>query len=184
MRSVCLFHQGPLEAVRRVAIDTSSRTSVALLRLLLQARLSREPEYVPMPPDPAAMLAACDAALVIGDAALYFDSDVRRWDLGQAWRELTGHPFVYAFWAGRPGAVQPTHVEALQVALAAGLRALPQIAQAWNTRAALGESYLRENIVFELGPAELQGLREFYRRAHAAGLIPRVPELRFYAQHS
>jgi chorismate dehydratase len=130
------------------------------------------------------MLASCDGALLIGDPALYFDGQVSRWDLGQAWRELTGHPFVFAFWAGRADALSAPQVRALQDALVAGQRALPGIAAAWNERAELNESYLRENIVFELGPAELQGLREFYRRAHAAGLIPRIPELRFYAHHS
>jgi chorismate dehydratase len=184
VRSVCLFHRGPLENLRRVALDTSSRTSAALLRLVLRARLGRDPEYVPLPPDPKAMLSACDAALLIGDPALYLESDLERWDLGQAWRELTGLPFVFAFWAGRPDALDVPQVRALQDALAAGQRALPQIAAAWNEHAALNERYLRENIVYELGPAELSGLREFYRRAHEAGLIPSVPELRFYAHHS
>jgi predicted solute-binding protein len=130
------------------------------------------------------MLSACDAALLIGDPALYLESDLERWDLGQAWQELTGHPFVFAFWAGRPEALDVSQVHALQAALVAGKRAVPQIAAAWNDRAALNERYLRENIVYELGPAEISGLREFYRRAHAAALIPRVPELRFYAHHS
>ena len=104
-------------------------------------------------------------------------------DLNRNYYLLT-KPFVFAFWAGRPEALDVPHVQALQAALAAGQQALPQIAAAWNAHAALNERYLRENIVFELGPAEISGLREFYRRAHAAGLIPRIPELRFYAHHS
>jgi predicted solute-binding protein len=46
----------------------------------------------------------------------------------------------------------------------------------------VNEAYLRENIVFTFGEEEVAGLREFYRRAHALGLVPRVPELRFHAR--
>lgn len=183
VRSVSLIHRAPLSELRRVALDRSSRTSVALLRLLLRARLGREPEYVEMAPDLPAMLQACDAALIIGDPALYLESVAQRLDLAQAWRELTGLPFVFAVWAGRPEAVDAGRVRALQAALQAGLRALPEIAAAYNEHAALNESYLRSNVHYHLGPDELRGLREFYARAHAAGLIPSVPELRFHAQH-
>jgi chorismate dehydratase len=184
VRSVNLFHSGPLEAVRRVALDTSSRTSVALLKILLRERLPREPEYVPMPPSLPRMLAAADAALLIGDPALYLQTDVPRLDLGQAWQETTGLPFVYAFWAGPLGVVTAEHVAALQASLRAGLAAIPSIAATYNGygagRGAESESYLRSNIVFTLGEAELAGLREFFRRAHANALIPRQPELRFH----
>ena len=70
VRSVCLFHHGPLEKIRRVALDTSSRTSVALAKVLLRERLGRSPQYVPMAPSLVDMLAVADAALLIGDPAL------------------------------------------------------------------------------------------------------------------
>ena len=194
VRSVCLFHRRPLGEVRRVALDSSSRTSAALLRILLRERLGRDPEYVVMPPSVPEMLAAADAALLIGDRALYFEGDESRLDLGKEWTERTGLPFVWAFWAGRPDAAGPVEVERLQSALAAALLALPAIAGAYNgagipgrtkgeprlDRAALNEDYLRRNIAFRLGEAESAGLREFYRRAHGLGLITREPELRFY----
>jgi chorismate dehydratase len=186
VRSVCLFHHGPLERVRRVALDTSSRTSAALVRVLLRERLGRDPQYVPMGPSLVDMLAVADAALLIGDPALDHEGNAARLDLGQAWLELTGLPFVFAFWAGRPGAVGSAGVRRLQEALASGLGALPQIAAAHAggdaRRAAKYEAYLRERIVFRLGEEEQEGLREFYRRAHALSLIPAVPELRFHAE--
>ncbi len=186
VRSVCLFHHGPLERVRRVALDTSSRTSAALVRILLRERLGRDPQYVPMGPSLVDMLAVADAALLIGDPALDHEGNAARLDLGQAWLELTGLPFVFAFWAGRPGAVGSAGVRRLQEALASGLGALPQIAAAHAggdaRRAAKYEAYLRERIVFRLGEEEQEGLREFYRRAHALSLIPAVPELRFHAE--
>ncbi|HVR69576.1 MAG TPA: menaquinone biosynthesis protein [Vicinamibacteria bacterium] len=184
VRSVNLFHRVPLEAVRRVALDVSSRTSVALARVLLHERLGRDPEYVPSAPSVPAMLAGADAALVIGDHALYFEGPGDRLDLGAEWTARTGLPFVFAFWAGPAGVVTPAGVARLQAALAAGLDALGAIASSYNglgaSRAALNEAYLRGNIVYALGAAEAEGLREFYRRAHALGLVARVPELRFH----
>jgi chorismate dehydratase len=186
VRSVCLFHHGPLERVRRVALDTSSRTSSALVKILLRERLGRHPQYVPMAPSLVDMLAVADAALMIGDPALDHDQGAARLDLGDEWLRLTGLPFVFAFWAGRPGAVNPAGVRRLQEALACGREALAAIARAHAggapAKAAGYEAYLRENIVFRLGEQEQAGLREFYRRAHALSLIPAVPELRFHAE--
>ena len=184
VRSVCLYYEGPLGAVRRVALDTSSRTSVALVKILLRERLGEDPEYVPMGPSLDDMLAAADAALLIGDPALYATSDVPRLDLGEEWTKATGLPFVYAFWAGRAGVVGREEVERLQESLRLGLAAIPEIAARYEPgrgREDVSASYLRENIVFTLGEEEKAGLASFYRRAHALGLIPRVPELRFHA---
>jgi chorismate dehydratase len=183
VRSVNLYHRVPVEEIRRVALDTSSRTSVALTRVLLRERLGRDPEYQQGTPDIAAMLRDNDAALVIGDPALYYDGDARRLDLGEEWLRSTGLPFVFAFWAGRPGVVSAAQVARLQEAAARGLAQLDTVALAYNghaERAALNEDYLRRNMVYALGENELSGLREFYRRAHALSLIPRVPELRFH----
>lgn len=186
VRSVCLFHRGPLERVRRVALDTSSRASVGLVRVLLHARLGRDPEYVRMPPGLGAMLGQADAALLIGDPALDAETDALRLDLGEEWTRLTGLPFVYAFWAGPVGAVDPSGVKRLQQALASGLASLGDIAlrqaQGEPVRAAKYEAYLRDNIVYRLGEAEQAGLMEFFRRAHALALVPAVPELRFHEQ--
>jgi chorismate dehydratase len=186
VRSVCLFHRQPFERVRRVALDSSSRASAGLVRVLLHARLGRDPEYVRMAPGLDAMLAEADAALLIGDPALDLETDVPRLDLGEEWTRITGLPFVYAFWAGPAGAVDRQGVRTLQRALAAGLDALPEIAareaRGDAARAAKYESYLRDNIVYRLGEAERAGLVEFLRRAHALCLVPAVPELRFHGE--
>jgi chorismate dehydratase len=184
VRSVLLVHLRPVESLRRVALDTSSRTSVALARLLLRERLGHDPEYVAAAPDVSAMLETADAAVIIGDPALYYAGPGARLDLGAEWAARTGLPFVYAFWAGPPGALDPEHVAALQQATARGLINVKKVASTYNiggpTRAALNEEYLRENIVYALGETELAGLVEFYRRCRAHGLIAREPELRFH----
>jgi chorismate dehydratase len=184
VHSVCLFLSKALPDVRRVALDTSSRTSVALARVLLRAELGSEPEYLPMPPAIPDMLARADAALVIGDPALYYDGEAVRLDLGAWWTDVTGLPFVWAVWAGRPGVIDAGGVARLQAAMESGRRAFAAIAASWAggdaRRAELNEEYLRTNIVYALGKPEQAGLAEFYRRAAAAGLIETAPELRFH----
>jgi chorismate dehydratase len=184
VRSVRLLLRRPLEQVRRVALDRSSRASQALLKVLLRERLGRAPEYVEMPPDPATMLASADAALLIGDPALYLDLPGEALDLGQEWTRVTSLPFVYAFWAGRPGVADAAAVARLQQAVRQGQAGVARIAAAYNGlgagQAARSEDYLRTNIVYRLGAEELAGLSEFYRRAFQLGLIPRQPELRFH----
>src|SRR4029077_9122895 len=100
-------------------------------------------------------LETSDAALVIGDVALYYDGPARRLDLSPARDDLTGLPFVWAFWAGRAGAVDAAGVARLQRATGAGLAAIPEIAQAFSggdpKRAVLNASYLRNNIAYALG---------------------------------
>jgi chorismate dehydratase len=185
VRSVSLYLSRPLEDVGRVALDTSSRTSVALVKVLLRERLGRDPEYVPMAPALADMLAVADAALLIGDPALEQESTLTRLDVGEEWARLTGLPFVYAFWAGPGGVVTRPGVARLRAALAEGLAALPEIAAGYANgapgRAAAYESYLRTNVVYRLGDEEIAGLREFYRRAHELDLVPAHPELSFHA---
>jgi chorismate dehydratase len=186
VRSVNLYHRCPLVEVKRVALDSSSRTSVALAKVLLHETLGHHPEYLDMPPPVPEMLKGADAALVIGDPALYFESDLPRLDLGEEWGRRTGLPFVYAFWAGRRGLLTGTDVDRLQRALREGLQALDQIASTYQGHgrghARENASYLRSNIVYALGEEEKRGLAEFYRRVHALGLLPRLPELRFHGQ--
>jgi chorismate dehydratase len=185
VRSVRLYHRGAIGDVRRVALDTSSRTSVVLARVLLDEILGRAVETVPAAPDLAAMLDAADAAVLIGDPALYDESGTAFTDLGEEWTRRTGLPFVYAFWAGPSGRVAPAQAVRLQAALADGVANVARIAASYDGlgrgRAALNESYLRANMHYAFGAEEQAGVREFYRRAHALRLIPRVPELRFHA---
>jgi chorismate dehydratase len=184
VQSVVLLHSVPVEAIARVALDTSSRTSVALVRILLRERLGHDPEYFSAAPDPEAMLRAADAALLIGDPALYYAGPARRLDLGQAWLDATGLPFVFAFWAGRRGVLSAGDVARLQRALSEGRQRIAEIASAYNGcgagHALENEAYLRHNMSYALGQEEQAGLREFFRRAHALGLVPEEPELRFH----
>lgn len=185
--SVAIFTTTAMPRVRRLALDTSSRTSVALAHVLCAKLWGVEPETVPAAPDLDAMLGIADAALIIGDPALDVDplpAGVEKVDLGEAWRTLTGLPFVYAAWAGRPGVLGAAHVAALQAARDRGLARLDRLAaEAAGGEAARGTvlaSYLRHNLRYAFGPREQAGLERFFALAAEVGHIPGARPLRFY----
>jgi chorismate dehydratase len=184
--SVAVFSRLPLDRVRTVALDASSRTSVALFRILCARHFGIAPDVHVMAPDPAAMLGACDAALLIGDVALFFDhrrAGVEKTDLGLAWQSFTGLPFVYAFWFGRPGLLTAGDAEALASACRDGVANADAVAAQHfpddPVRAGIGARYLRDNVDFGFGERELAGLTRFYREAADLGLVPafRAPQL-------
>jgi chorismate dehydratase len=183
--SVALYSRVPLAEVRRIALDTSSRTSVALIRILCGRRFGIAPAFVDHGPDLRAMTQACDAAVLIGDPALEADHlalGLFKTDLGEAWRELTGLPFVYAAWTGRPGAVSRGDVEALVRAQAEGVAHVQEIAAEYAPddpiRQARAARYLRDNVRYRLGERERRGLQLFldYAAGLDMGLRPRAVE--------
>lgn len=185
--SVALYTRKEPKDIRTIAMDTSSRTSVALTTVLVSRVYRMTPEAVSMPPDLNAMLARADAAMIIGDHALLLDhasAGARKIDLGALWTETTGLPFVYAFWAGWPGAVGPADVAVLQKARDEGMTHTDEIARTYfDDNAglrAIASRYLRDNIQYTLGPEELEGVRAFYRYAAESGLVSFDGRLRFY----
>jgi chorismate dehydratase len=184
--SVAVFSHRPIDRVRTVALDASSRTSVALFNVLCARHFGIAPDVRVMPPDPARMLEACDAALLIGDLALLFDHEsagVQKTDLGLAWQAYSGLPFVYAFWFSRPGLLTAGDIAAFRDSCALGLAHLEDVARQHfpgdPPRAALGARYLRDNVDFGFAERELAGLTCFYREAADLGLVPAFREPRF-----
>jgi chorismate dehydratase len=185
--TVAVFTRKPIGEVRTLALDLSSRTSVALTRVLCAKHWKIAPRFTPAEPHLEAMLQRADAALVIGDPAFEIDPakhHVTKIDLGAEWKSLTGLPFVYAMWVGRPGAATPQQCIALQQARDAGVAHLPAIAkQVGNGNARLEQralSYLRDNLQYGLGRAEQDGLRRFYELAAEVGAAAAPKALSFY----
>lgn len=185
--SVALYTRVPLHSIRRIALDTSSRTSVALIKVLCRHRFHIEPEFIPHGPDLEAMTRGSDAALLIGDPAL--DADHRalgleKIDLGEQWTEMTGLPFIYAAWTGRPGAVTDADVRALREAQDEGTRSTAAIAAEYGrgnaAATARAAAYLRDNVRYGLGPDEARGLQTFLDYAVELGLAPRRRALEFF----
>lgn len=182
--SVTLFSKQPWSGIRRIALDEGSRTSAALVQVLLQKRYQVKPEVVPLPLDQPAEAADADAVLLIGDRAMRacLPGFVHAFDLGQEWHDWTGLPFVYAFWAARPGIELGPVTEALTEAKRRGQERIGPIAFAeaplLGLDAGFCRRYLQSIIQFDLGPRELAGLRKFQYLAAELGLAPKDVPIR------
>lgn len=192
VRSILLVSKKPIEQIETVATDTSSRTSVALLQVLFAKFFGGHRKLTPHAPQLDAMLQDHDAALLIGDAALEIGALQGHYvyDLAHLWREHTGKPFVFAFWAIRLDSLQrkPRQLDLAKVFQQSrdhGLEPqnLQAIAAEWSPRVKLSEgeiySYLTENIHYYLDRQNHAGLQLFLRYSQEIGVIPEVPELRF-----
>lgn len=185
VRSVLLICDRPLEDVERVALDLNSRTSAALVKILLSQHFGVNPEFFSMGPNLESMLEEAEAALIIGDPALEVDrARYRVYDLAADWRELTGKPFVFAIWAIRSDLKQSVHLESVfEESLRIGMEQMSVIVDEAVAEMGLPRSevaeYLNHNLSFRLGDPELQGLNEFFQRAHRLGLIDDVRAIQF-----
>lgn len=177
VRSVLLVSKVSREKIRSVSLDPASRTSAALTRLLLKRRYGIDPAY-------GAPAGDADASLVIGDPALKtrLNGHVVL-DLAAEWRAFSGHSFVFAFWAMRPGVPEAEVARIVRASYDAGRRDFSALVTAEAERsglsAAVVEDYLRHSLHYELDADDLAGLDLFYRLAAEEGLIGRPRPLDF-----
>lgn len=187
--SCVIVSQRPLEELdgARVALGSTSRTSVRLAQLLLAERYEVSPDYYTCPPDLGLMMQEADAAVLIGDAALRASlHDAPRLglqvhDLGQMWKEWTGLPFVFAVWAARKDylAAHPAMVKEVHRAFLASrdlsleeVTKVSETAARWEVfDAELLERYFT-TLDFRFGAAQLEGVREFARRTGPTSGFP------------
>jgi predicted solute-binding protein len=183
VRSILLTTKVPPRRIRTLAVDTSSRTSVLLARIILAERYGSTPTLIPMQPDLHSMLAEADAALIIGDPALRLDPARLQYqvlDLGSEWLALSGLPMVFAVWAGKAACLTAEVRSMFRASCLYGLDRLDEIIS--DPEATRGfppevvHEYLTRYIHFELGPAELEGLAAYRRlvaeyRLRDAGLL-------------
>ncbi len=188
VNSVALFSRVPLARVRTLALDTSSRTSAMLTQVLCARRFEIAPTFVPHGPDLEQMLRIADAALLIGDPALFarIPEGVEKTDLGAAWTDMTGLPFVWAFWAGPAGPVSADVVRLLQTTANEGMRHSDEIADAYCAPRAedqtLARRYLRHDLRFRLDERAIAGVHRFYQEAAALSLVPAARTVSFFAR--
>lgn len=167
VRSIRLFTNAPIESIRRVALDTSSRSSRALVQIWLAEKYHLHPEFTPCSPSVDPWSVDADAVLLIGDAAMGLscraDSAL---DLGAEWQEFTGLPFVYACWSAREGVNLRSVPQMLQCAKQLGINKIPEIARIEAQKLGLPEDicqdYLTNHIFYDLGGAEIAGMMKFY----------------------
>jgi chorismate dehydratase len=172
VRSILLVSKVPIEQIRVLAADSSSRTSVILARIVLARKYGAEPAIVSMSPDLPLMLESADAALIIGDPALQLDPETipfHTLDLGSEWTGMTGLPMVFAVWAGRADLVSSEIQNAFTGSCDFGLARIDEIARLSGPARGFSESlvqqYLRRNIIFKLDERHYQGMRLFLELA-------------------
>jgi chorismate dehydratase len=181
VRSVCLTTRNrDLKNVRSVALDTSSRTSVALTNIIFREFLGFEPEWIPAEPNADAMLESADCALLIGDPALRLvQSGLRVFDLAQLWNRYTGLGFVFAMWMSR------TETSPIDFASARdeGVSHVDDIIGNYLSELDLSRDeirdYLIKNISYCVTDEMRRGMELYFKLAHKHQLISEIKELRF-----
>ena len=209
VRSLLLISRTPMEQVRRVALDRSSRSTQALVRILCDGYCEKAPEFFEAEAELPSMLANADAGLLIGDPALQLaiafgmkagagtkattvpgrvagipaESSLFVYDVVELWRERTNTAAVLAVWAARKDIVTPELVKDFQDSAAYGLSQLDAIASEASRELGLPASelrrYLSENIDYQLDDENLRGLLHYYSCAARLGLIPGVKTVAF-----
>lgn len=181
---VLVTRRNNLKKVERVALDDSSRTSVALVKIIFREFLGFEPQWETSHPDLKSMLTRADAALVIGDPAMKVPRDqFRVFDLATLWHEFTGCGFVFAMWMARADCVERVRSVDFAAARDEGLAHLDEIAA--ETEKELGltqdeiKAYLTENIAFGLDEDMQKGLKLYFELARKHDLIPAAKPLEF-----
>ncbi len=169
--SVVLLAKKPLHLLKTVGLDTSSRSSAGLTRVLLAEGYGVIPEYVPVRPEPKEALRKNDAVLLIGDQALMTldqkEIEAEVFDLGTLWTDMTGLPFVYAMFVAGPTVATDQLFEVLHASKTRGLQSRSLLADRasknLNIQKSVLDRYLTENIRYDLGPQEFAGI-DLYRR--------------------
>lgn len=191
--SVKLFSHVPPEQIRKLYLDEGSRTSAALVQVLLAEQFGIRPQLRTLPINASldsSLLASneTDAVLLIGDRAIHSPPGQFEvvWDLGDQWVCWSGLPFVFAMWTARAD-VELGNLDAiLEQTRDDGLAHVKDIARAEASKLGLTEpqcrSYLLENLNFDLGPRERRGLHLFYQKAVSLGLAPAGVDLGYEPQ--
>jgi chorismate dehydratase len=190
VKSIRLYFNKNLKTIKSVAVDISSMTSVILTKILLAERFEVKPEFIASMPEVEKMLATADAALVIGDSALFKTkpSDENYLDLAEEWHEMTGLPFVFAVWAGRRNVLDIDDLQAIISSKILGQDNIDSVCQdaaaEYNADFNLVKSYLTENVQFDLGEEEIAGMRHFFELAYYHGALEYLPSLNFFSLES
>jgi chorismate dehydratase len=173
--TVRLFSASPIEQTRVLACDGDSHTSVALARVIFKHRFGLSPEIIPLED---ATGREGETRLLIGDKVVCAEPPglPNQLDLGQAWKELTGLPFVFAAWVASPDFAREGVGPRLLQARRAGLAQVNEIVRThavprgWPE--ALARTYLTEYLKFDFGEAQLRAIEHFHTLAKAIDALP------------
>ena len=212
VRSLLLVSKVPIERARWVALDSSSRSTQALVRILCAEHWKSAAEFREAAPDLGAMLDSSDAALLIGDPALRLSiaiegaakhgaageqicegktagvdgGQLHIYDMAEEWRRFSGRPAVLAVWAARPEVATPELAEEFRGSLKGGMAHVAEVSAEASKELQLPadqlQRYLCENIDFSLDDENRHGLELFYRYSARLGLIPAARAMEWAAR--
>jgi chorismate dehydratase len=161
--SVCLFSELPVNEIRTVLLDYQSRTSVALVEILFEKHWKSKPHFKEAGPDFLNEIGGTTAAVVIGDRALHQRSvSAHFYDLGEAWKQMTGLPFVFAAWISNK-VLDPGWVERFDQANAAGVRLIPQLLEHLSNNEFDLHTYYTRYLSYGLDDQKKKGLDLFLK---------------------
>lgn len=172
--TVRIFSRVPIGQIARIACDTDSHTSVALVRVILNKSYGLSPVVADLKGND---VAGNDAILLIGDKVICEEPAgyPHQLDLGEAWRTLTGLPFVFAIWQAREGVPLEELSKRLARAREEGLAHVDEIVKehaiprGWPAETA--RKYLQENLHYEIREPQLEAIRLFHRYAAELGIV-------------
>jgi chorismate dehydratase len=172
--TVRIFSKCPVTEIKTLACDTDSHTSVALARVIFAERYGMRPTFVDWTREEAQ---PCDAKLLIGDKVVCEEPPgfEHQMDLGWAWKELTGMPFVFAVWTARRGVELGDLPRRLAQAKEAGLAHVREIVKqhavgrSWPAGLAL--QYLTVYLKYDIGPRQMEAMELFHRLAAKHGAV-------------
>jgi chorismate dehydratase len=177
--TVRIFSKTPIEQIRTLACDTDSHTSVALAQIVLAERFRIQPELCA----PVRGLEVTDACLLIGDKVVCEEPTgfAHQLDLGEAWKQLTGLPFVFAVWMTRKGINLRDLPARLSEARVEGLKHVDELVERFAIPRGwpgdVARRYLSVNLQYEIGERQLAAIRRFHQLAHRHGIIAQCREL-------
>jgi len=163
VKTVCLYSRQPLETVKRVWLDYQSRTSVQLAKTLLKYHWKLSPQFLQAQPGYERNAAPDEAALVIGDRTIGLENDYPFvYDLGAAWKDFTGLPFVYAAWVSNRQ-LPYDFIEKFNTALGFGMNNLRKVIDKYQPTSPNFslKDYYTKYINYQLDQPKRQGLELF-----------------------
>ena len=185
IKNVQLFFKKGIKDIRKIAVDKNAASEAVLLKILIREKFLISPDFIEMEADLEKMLSDTDAALIVGDQALNsYDVNQNRLDLNDEWMDLTGLPFVYAFWAGRELTIIPNDLKMLLSSFKLGINNLEKISRDYakkhQKKWSFYHDFYSQNMSYSFSDEEKDGLNEFYNYAFFYGITEFIPDLHFY----
>ncbi|MBC7849349.1 MAG: menaquinone biosynthesis protein [Chitinophagaceae bacterium] len=159
--SVCLFSDVPLDEVETILFDYQSRTSANLLKILLERFWKKETRYVDTRDDYRSRISGTTAGLVIGDRCLAFRPQAKYiYDLGDAWKQFTGLPFVFATWISNKK-LPVDFIARFNAASKLGIDNIDEVAKLNRIDYYDSDHYFKKNIQYKLDEYKMEGMKLF-----------------------